>query len=245
MQIPQGNTSAQVNRQVFRNIEALLSSSNTQSKQLQILDAPCGQAEWIGFLQSQFSQHNYFGADVHEKLESHDLQKKINYQRCDLTKEFLPEKNFDLVTSISGLVCFGNHLHFFRSIYKSLKPGGVLILTNDNHWTLRDRFQFLFSGHFKRFPLMYGDEQGNSQSSSLMTVMHGLSQAQYKIIDVQYMSIRAEDWLWLPLASLVWIFQWPKIIFSREKKNRPSPRKIFPFKALLARHWLISARRPN
>lgn len=233
IQIPQGNTSAQVNETVFQELQPHLKPGS------HLVDVPSGQGEWLQFLAEHFPEVQFSGFDIHPQVTG----KGFEYKSMDLTRQSLPQSQYDLATSISGIVCFGNHLHFFRSIHESLKPGGRLFLTNDNHWTLRDRVQFLLFGHFKRFPLVYRPGEGNTQNTSQMAVLDGLSKAGFKVEMVRYMSIRPEDWIWLPLCLALYIFQALKIFSSPEHPNFPSKWNIYAPLGLLARHYLIVARK--
>lgn len=237
LDIPKGNTALQVNATAFKMLQSSLPDRQ------RILDLPCGEGEWLGFLKSRHPETKYFGADLRADLPNFNFE----FLSLDMTQDHLPWKELDLVTSISGIVCFGNHLRFFREVHKALKPGGQFLVTNDNHWTLRDRFSYLIFGSFKRFPLVYRPREGNTQVTTIMNVLDTLEKAGFKIEDIRYASARFEDYLWVPFAALLWIVQGLAVAAAGAEKNpRFSSgliRKIYPFKALWCRHYLILAKR--
>jgi cyclopropane fatty-acyl-phospholipid synthase-like methyltransferase len=237
LQIPKGNTAVQVNATAFKMLNAGL------ARRERVLDLPCGEGEWLGFLKSQYPQKTYFGADLRADLPNFDFE----FKSLDMTKEALPWKELDLVTSISGIVCFGNHLRFFREVHANLKPGGHFLVTNDNHWTLRDRFYFLIFGSFKRFPLVYRPGEGNTQATTIMNVIDSLEKAGFELEDVRYTSARAEDYLWVPFAAILWLIQGLAVASASGGKNprfaKNLVKKIYPFKALWCRHYLILAKK--
>lgn len=228
----------QVNQTAYEMLKSRLPQAQ------RILDLPCGEGEWLGYLRSQFPDRKFFGADLREDLPNFNFE----FLSLDVTREELPWQDLDLVTSISGIVCFGNHLRFFREAHRCLKTGGLLLVTNDNHWTLRDRLSYLLFGSFKRFPLVYRPREGNTQVTSLMTVIDTLEKAGFKIEDVKYTSARFEDYLWIPFAAVLWLIQGLAVAASGAGKNpRFSSgfvRKLYPFKALWNRHYLVLARKP-
>lgn len=235
--IPKGNTALQVNEEAF----AML-SPGLHSRQ-RFLDLPCGQGEWLAFLESQHPEAQFFGADLRDDIPAFNFE----FRCLDVTCEPLPWADLDQVTSISGIVCFGNHLKFFRDVYSALKPEGLLLVTNDNHWTLRDRLSFLFFGTYKRFPLVYRHREPNTQATSIMTVIDTLEKAGFRIEDIRYTSARLEDYLWIPFALLLGIPQGLRLLLSSKTKNprfsSKMIRKIYPLKALWCRHYLILARK--
>jgi len=236
--IPKGNTALQVNQTAFNLLQSQLRDGQ------RILDLPCGEGEWVNFLRTQYPSSKFYGADLREDLPNFNFE----FLSLDMTREDLPWKELDLVTSISGIVCFGNHLRFFREVHRSLKPGGHFLVTNDNHWTLRDRLAFLFFGSFKRFPLVYRHREGNTQVTTVMNVLDTLEKAGFKVEEVRYTSARFEDYLWIPFAAIIWLVQGTAVALSAGKKNpRFSStfiRRIYPFKALWNRHYMILARKP-
>lgn len=237
--IPKGNTALQVNETAFTMLTAYLGDGQ------RVLDLPCGEGEWLGFLRSQFPQSKYMGADLRADLPQFDFE----FLSLDVTREDLPWRDLDLVTSISGIVCFGNHLRFFREAHRALKTGGRFLVTNDNHWTLRDRLHFLLFGTFKRFPLAYRPSEGNTQATTIMTVIDGLEKAGFKVEDVRYTSARFEDYLWLPFALVLWVVQGLAVASAAAGKNpRFSSdfiRRMYPLRALWCRHYLILARKTS
>lgn len=234
--VPKGNTAVQVNETALK----ILQKTLPQAKR--VLDLPCGEGEWLGYLTAKYPQISGVGVDVRKDIAPTQFQ----YHCLDATKDSIPGGNYDVVTSISGIVCFGNHLKFFRGVGDILNSKGVFLVTHDNHWTVRDRIYYLLFGTFKRFPVLYREGEGNTQVTNIMTVLDTLEKAGFVWEKIEYTSIRFEDLLWIPFALLVWIFQWPALVLSkRSRYSKVQRRMIYPFKALYARHYLILTRKKN
>lgn len=233
-EIPKGNTAVQVNVAAWELVRDSLAHGR------KVLDIPCGEGEWLGFLKSQFPHLRATGMDVRTMSEPPTA---YDYIKADITQEPLPGRDYDVITSISGIVCFGDHLAFFRKIRSALKSNGICVITNDNHWTVRDRIHYLLFGTFKRFPVLYRAGEGNTQATTIMTVLDSIERADLEWTEIRYTSIRFEDLLWLPFACLIWCIQAPALFFSRSRYTRSQRMQIFPFKALYARHYLICAKR--
>lgn len=71
-----------------------------------------------------------------------------------------------MVSSISGIMCFGNTDQFLRHCARQLRPGGLLLITNDNCATVRDRLSYLFLGRARRFQWLYEPGDGIVQQVS-------------------------------------------------------------------------------
>lgn len=233
--VPKGNTAAQVNETALKMLSKLL------PKTKRILDLPSGEGEWLGYIKKKYPHLQAVGVDVRRDIPSADFE----FHSLDVTKDTIPGREYDIVTSISGLVCFGNHLKFFREVGDALNKKGVFLVTHDNHWTVRDRFSYLLFGTFKRFPVLYRAGEGNTQVTNIMTVIDTLEKAGFQWNRIVYTSVRFEDLLWVPFAALLWIFQGPALALAKSRYTRKQRRMIFPFKALYARHYLILAERKS
>ncbi len=233
--IPKGNTAAQVNETAYQILQEKLPSSK------RVLDLPCGEGEWLGYLTANHPQMLAVGVDVRQDISPVNFQ----FHCLDATKDPLPGPAYDVVTSISGIVCFGNHLKFFRGVGEVLNSQGLFLVSHDNHWTVRDRLSYLLFGTFKRFPVLYRQGEGNTQVTSIMTVLDTMEKAGFDWQKIVYTSVRFEDLLWVPLAALIWLVQFPALVFSKSRYSSEQRRMIYPFKALYARHYLILAQKKN
>ena len=117
---------------------------------IKALDLPCGEMHFSGYLRNLFPNSDVWGADINKPSYRED----VTYVKMDLTEDFsiLPEQKFDLITSISGIMMFGNTLRFFTNISHRLKKNGTFIVTNDNAATIKDKLSFLFLGASPHLP---------------------------------------------------------------------------------------------
>lgn len=60
-------------------------------------------------------------------------------------------------------MCFANTAQFVAGCVERLRPGGLLVVTNDNCLTVRDRLSYLFTGRVRRFRLLFEPDEGNFQ----------------------------------------------------------------------------------
>lgn len=66
-----------------------------------------------------------------------------------------PDATFDYVFSVEGIEHFENPWTFVRELCRVLKPGGRLVISTPNTFSIDARIKYLLSGYFPRFrPLM-------------------------------------------------------------------------------------------
>lgn len=231
LDIPRGNTQKNVNKTLL----AYLLSAYDPSDPLRVLDMPCGAFEWLRLLGQLFPRATLVGSDLAAGMPPEDVQ----FLAADATQPFDFGGNFDLVTSISGIMMFGNTQSFIRHCSRQLKVGGTLVITNDNIFTVRDRLSFLFSGRVRRFKLLPETNEAISQQIPLQEVCRQMNRNGVAITKITYTSFYAEDWLFAPLAIILYPFQW--LSLRRTKSSIPWSlrRQMFPFGALLGRHYLV------
>ncbi|MBD2769266.1 methyltransferase domain-containing protein [Hymenobacter sp. BT664] len=235
LDIPRANTQKNVNKALL----AYLLSAYDRSEPLRVLDMPCGAFEWLGLLNQLFPRASLVGSDLATGTPPGGVQ----FLAADATQPFDFGGNFDLVTSISGIMMFGNTQSFIQHCCRQLKIGGTLVITNDNIFTVRDRLSFLFTGRVRRFKLLPETDEAISQQVSLQEVCRQMNRNGVEITKVIYTSFYAEDWLFAPLAIILYPFQW--LSLRRTKSSIPGSlrRQMFPFSALLGRHYLVIGRK--
>ncbi len=234
--VPRGNTQKHVNREVLRYVLERSGLPPTS----RVLDAPCGEGEFLSLLRKYWPNATLTGCDLRPDAPT---VAGLRYQPADLSQPFdaqAPgESAFDLVTSISGVMMFGNTRTFVASCARQLRPGGQLLITNDNVLTVRDRLSYLFLGRLRRFKLLFETDEGISQLVQQQELkrlfeLHGVA-----LREVIYTSFYGEDLLFLPLALLLYPLQW--LYLRRLKSSTPWAlrRQLFGFRSLLARHYIF------
>lgn len=233
--IPRGNTQKNVNREV---LHYLLNRSGLAPTS-RVLDAPCGAGEFLGVLRQHWPAADLTGCDLRPDAPP---VPGLRYQRTDLSQPFDATAGgppFDLVTSISGVMCFGNTRSFVTNCIQQLRPGGRLVLTNDNVLTVRDRLSYLFTGRLRRFQLLFEPGDGMThlvQHQALWLLLH---EHGVRVREVRYTSWYTEDLLFVPLALLLYPLQWWYVRRLKSTVSRQQRQQLFGFKSLLYRHYIL------
>src|SRR4029078_9949994 len=118
------------------------------------------------------------------------------------------DKKFRVITSISGVTEFDNTQQFFEQLKPYLDPEGILIVSNDNVFSVRNRILFLLFGRFRQTHLFMGNEELTWKIIPLQNLTRILYEGGFEIAEVRYVPAKASEWLWLPLAVLIYIFQY-------------------------------------
>jgi len=233
--IPKGNTQKSVNKTVFEILQAnqILNSGGT------LLDVPCGDGSFAGYVQKAFPKAQVIGVDKFcDDSKSHSKFYKLGAHEFFRTQKI---SNLDAITCISGVMCFDGIEELMGHFHSSLKNQGLLIVTNDNVMTIRDRLNFLFFGRFKRFKLFFAVNEGNwnllfPQAIFMLMQRHGFTNPR-----VVYTAVYLEDLLFFPVAVLVYLFFVMSMAMVKTSLPLKTRLMLFPFKSLLARHYVISA----
>lgn len=234
--VEKGNTQKDVNKKI---LEFLIDQANPPSS---LFDAPCGEGEFLIAFRRFFPQARLAGQDLFAKPLT---EIKEVFSRGDLKSAFVDQKNYDVITCISGVMVFDHVSSYIEKAATRLNPQGYLILTNDNILTVRDRLSFLFFGQLKRFKLIYSPQEGNWNVVLIQALWKLVKANKLKLVKVEYTSFYPEDFLFLPLALLLYPIWWCKIYFSRGEMDSTTRRQLFPFAALLARHYIIYAQKDS
>ncbi len=231
--IPKGNTQKGVNHQVYQ----FLQESLDLKRPLKMIDVPCGDGTFATFIKNNHPQVQMIGIDFFADVG----QPNFEFHQLSAHDYFRDHKpaQVDALTCISGIMCFDGIVDLFQAFHKSLKSGGVLVVTNDNVMTVRDRLSFLFFGQFKRFKLFYDINEGNWNLVLPQALRMLLARHEFKNIKIKYTSIYTEDYLFLPLAILIYPLFFIYLMTRKSSISRSERRKLFPFQALLARHYVI------
>lgn len=234
-----GNTQKGVNRAIARFLDQKISAGFFLKS---LFDIPCGQGEFLRGLRKAVPSLKMKGLDLF--AEPHPEIRDV-FVRGDAREPFaaVAGERFSVMTCISGVMCFDHVSGFFRSSVDHLEPGGYLIVTNDNVLTVRDRLSFLFLGRLKRFKLLYSVQEGNWNVVLIQGLWKQFRLNGYRIEKVEYVSFYAEDLLFLPLAALIYPIWLLSLLLGRGEMTRTERLQLFPFRSLLARHYIIYAKK--
>jgi 2-polyprenyl-3-methyl-5-hydroxy-6-metoxy-1,4-benzoquinol methylase len=237
LQIERGETQKGVNAKVLENILTLYPNKS----KLKALDLPCGSGLFLNYLKKLYSAAELKGADIRDQVSSDSF----DYVKMDLSKDFsIPTtEKFDLITSISGVMMFGNTSNFISNCAERLTGKGVFIVTNDNSATIADKFFFMFLGRLRLFRPVYENTETLTQNVPVQELFRLLHINGLEIESIEYTSTYSKDFLFLPFALIVYPIQ--KLYLLRYKSLLPKNlvTKMFPFKHLFGRHYIITARK--
>jgi len=236
--VPRGNTQKHVNRDVLAYL--LHHQAERLNQPVRWLDLPCGQGEFLGQVRRFFAKPNLWGADVRPAPPAVPGG-LAGYEATDLSRQFPfePGPEFDVITSISGIMCFANTAQFVSNCARRLRPGGLLLVSNDNCLSLRDRLSYLFSGRVRRFRLLFEPDEGNFQLVQHQELKRLFDINGIRLTHVVYTARYIEDLLYLPLALLLWPWQWWLLRRTRSSTGWELRRQLFGFKSLLHRHYFF------
>lgn len=237
MVIERGETQKDVNTTILKELVKRFG----KDQNFRAIDLPCGKGLFLNYMSTLFPKAELHGAD----LEEQPARSGIQFHAMDLTKEFhlSEEETFDLVTSISGVMMFGNTLNFIRNCIERIKPGGLFVLTNDNSATIIDRVAFLTLGRHRQFPLIYEDDWGITQNIPIQELIRLLRSHGMEIDKVEYTSFYWKDLLYLPFVVLVAPLQFLHIKTMKTKMPGHILKQMFGLKQFFYKHYVIYARK--
>lgn len=208
-----------------------------KDRDIKVLDLPCGNLEFLSYVKTLFPKAELHGADIVKPNSDLD----IAFYPMDLTKDFtaLDNTQYDLVTSISGVMMFSNTLSFIENCSKHLKPGGTFIITNDNNATIIDRIAFLFLGRFRMFKAVFDDHETLTENVPIQELVRLLRKFDIEIERIEYTSLYLKDLIFLPATLIIYPFQ---MLHLRKIKSQLPDRLIrqkYPFKHFFYKNYII------
>jgi hypothetical protein len=234
--IPRGNTSPGVNREIIK----YLLSLGEEFTDDHLLDVPCGEGYFLQAVKDFFPNIKTVGADLNppSTVFPHQFQ-PINAQH-NFSLE--TRQKFRVITCISGVMEFSNTLSFFEELKRNLGEDGWLIVTNDNLLSVRDRFSYLFFGRFRQYPLLFQNYQPTWKITPLQNLFRVLAESGFETVEIKYVAPKKAEWLWLPLALPIYIFQYLHLRFNSQEIPLSEKLQRYPFLSLLSRHYIVICR---
>lgn len=170
-----------------------------------------------------------------------EMADKRAFSQVDSSRPFTVFKGqkFDYIISISGVMEFDNTLQFFESCEKQLAGQGTLIVTNDNVITVRDRIEYMLFGKVRQYSIFVKAGEATWKILPIQNLCRILNDAGFRAIKISYASMKAKDYLWLPLVLPIYGIQWLYMLRNRGAMSIRQTMMLYPFRALLYRHYLI------
>ncbi len=232
--IPRGNTCPGVNREI---IEILLEREFAPTA---LLDVPCGAGDFLRTVKDFFPNCETFGADIRPPEQDFPGRfMQLDAQSDDL---FQISGKPDAITCISGVMEFDNTLAFFDKLRGNLSENGVLIVTNDNLVAVRDRVLYLLFGRFRQYRRFIGSDQPTWKMLHLQNLLRILKDANFEKVEIRYAPVVSGDWMWLPLALILYVFQVIYFHLAETETTFAEKSALYPFAALLSRHYVVVCR---
>ena len=239
--VPRGNTQKHVNRDLLKYL-LRCQGARLRRPGVRWLDLPCGAGELLEQVRRFFAPAELWGADVCPTPPAVPSS-LAGYAAVDLSQQFpfagAPTPTFDIITSISGVMCFANTAQFIGNCARRLAPGGLLLVSNDNCLSVRDRLSYLFLGRVRRFRLLFEPDEGNFQLVQHQELKRLFDVNGIKLMHVCYTAFYLEDLLYLPLALLLWPWHWWQLRRARSRVSWALRQQLFGFKSLLCRHYFF------
>ena len=236
IQIEKGNTQLGVNAEVFRHLD------HKPESDFALLDVPCGQGSFLRAVRDHFPRAKIQGIDLFE--QPYDDIKEFFVRGSSADWSFAEGRKFDVITCISGVMCFDNVSDFFQKASMHLNPGGRLIVTNDNVLTIRDRLSFLFLGRVRRFKKLYSETEGNWNILLIQALWKLYRLNGFEVRDVEYTSRRGEDYLLAPLILVLYPIELLSLWLTKSPIPLKMRLKLFPPWMLISRHYVMVGIKP-
>ncbi len=198
---------------------------------MSLLDVPCGRGNLLRHVTKTFPYSTTVGADIAIPADLNTRSVRIDGAHSTLSEM---GEIFDVVTCVSGVMEFGNTLAFFEDVRSVIANDGLLLVTNDNLLTVRDRILYFLGGRFGQYPLDLEHETPTWQITPVQNIVRVLRDAGFKIESLSFVPVRKANWLWLPLAL-------PLFIANRLRaKVPPAFGELRSLRSLMSRHYVLT-----
>jgi SAM-dependent methyltransferase len=233
IKIERGETQKDVNSTLLNELTHIID----QNEAIKVLDLPCGTGQFLNYIKLLYPKAKLHGIDIEKGLKTEGIE----FVQSDLSRNFnmSEEEQFDLITSVSGVMMFENTKFFIENCSKRLKKGGKFILTNDNSATIIDRLSFIILGRTRQFRIIYENDEGLKQNLSIQYLVRIMRLNNIEIQKVTYTSFYPKDLIYLPIALLCAPFQY--LYLKRVKTELPASlvKQMFSFKQYLYKHYIL------
>lgn len=129
---------------ILREIDSLF--ANLDGKR--VLDAPCGQ----GAIAEKLACKGAI-VDGLDLIQVTETEFGVNYVAADLEIIQLPIEEYDLAISVEGIEHLQNPMAWFEKLARSVKPGGLIILSTPNPDAISSRWKSFIRGYHQYFNL--------------------------------------------------------------------------------------------
>lgn len=119
-----------------------------------------------------------------------------------------PDSTYDLVTCTEVLEHLEHYRETIREVHRTVKPGGVFVLTTPNILNLKSRIRFMVFGFYNLFgPLHFNESElhsagGHINPIGLYFLIHSLIDAGFKDIQVDIDKRQGTSMFWMPFLYL-------------------------------------------
>lgn len=152
------------------------------------LDIGPGHGDLIEILRSKYNLTSDACDYTDTLMRLNDVQVDV----VDLNTEKLPyqDATYDLVTCTEVLEHLEHYRETIREVYRTLKEGGVFVLTTPNILNLKSRVRFMVTGFYNLFgPLHFNESAlhttgGHINPIGLYFLVHSLKDAGFRDVEV-------------------------------------------------------------
>lgn len=113
------------------------------------------------------------------------------------------------------------------------------IVTNDNILAMRDRIAYFWLRKVRPYQLFLSQGDPTWKVIPIHNMVRILQDAEFRVREVKYVSVKPKDWLLLPLALLVYPIQRLYIRFCRSSMSLLERNVLWPFRSLIYSYDLI------
>lgn len=238
-QIERGNTCAGVNAAILEYLVNNLPGSG----QLRFLDVPCGDGSFLLSAKRLFPLSEVVGADI--EPQTNKPGKPDKFCKFDAACQRLPENigKFDVITSISGIMEFGNTQFFLSNLCDLLKDSGILIISNDNLLSVRDRLLYLLFGRTGQYPGIASRNNPTWKPIPIAALLRLAIEAGLEPVNLFFVLPGRSEFLWSPLAIPVYCIQMIYDKLSGFDARNEFGFRLHPLISLYSRHYFITCRK--